>query len=178
MSVFRNVDQSGAVFFYMVQDPTVADISNAVFERESLTLYPLGVPDGSAGTNDYHLLGYETYYTVVGSNIRLYGDEYLQAKDSPVFVASGADGYRIQERKFGWEIADAFRATQSGLSLVAAEALFSDLESTAHAAANGLINIAWFRFNAIPVGKVSAAAKAPFNLMFEAHFNTFPRDRS
>ena len=66
-----------------------------------------------------------------------------------------------------------FMVAQAGLSIAAADALFTALEPTSHALSAGSLNIAYNRFNA---SSVDAATKTAFNPLFENFFRKFPRD--
>ena len=87
-------------------------------------------------------------------------------------------GILAKELEFCEFISTKLRAANSGLSIAAGDALFSELEHTSHAVSRGLVNIAWSRFNTTNDAIVTPAVKASFNALFEEFFAKFPRDLS
>lgn len=87
-------------------------------------------------------------------------------------------GILDKELEFCNFISERLRAANSGLSIAAGDALFTELEATSHAVSRGLVNIAWSRFNATDDLIVDPATKASFNLLFDEFFAKYPRDLS
>ena len=89
----------------------------------------------------------------------------------------GAD-ILAKELEFCEFISTQLRAANSGLSIAAGDAMFSELEHTSHAVSRGLVNIAWSRFNMTNDAIITPAVKASFNALFNEFFAKYPRDLS
>lgn len=83
-----------------------------------------------------------------------------------------------KELEFCEFVSERLRAANSGLSIAAGDALFTELEATSHAVSRGLVNIAWSRFNDTDDAIVTPVMKAQFNALFVEFFDKYPRDLS
>ncbi len=119
--------------------------------------------------------------TPVGESVVQYEDDNeLRAALGLTMFNSGVMGQGIldKELEFCEFISERLRSANSGLSIAAGDALFSELEATSHAVSRGLVNIAWSRFNMTNDAIVPPAMKAPFNALFNEFFAKYPRDLS
>jgi len=106
-------------------------------------------------------------------------EDFRAALGLPVFTGGETSDLMLQkELEFCELISNKFRVANNGLSIVAGEVLFGELEPASHAISRGLVNIAWSRFNATNDAVVTPVMKAQFNALFDDFFEKFPRDRS
>jgi len=117
----------------------------------------------------------------VGETVVKYNDDTeLRAALGLTIFNGGIMGQGIldKELEFCEFVSERLRAANSGLSIAAGDALFTELEATSHAVSRGLVNIAWSRFNLTNDAIVPPSMKAPFNALFDEFFAKYPRDLS
>ncbi len=155
--------------YYIVKNMTSL---NGAYLIKSGTL-----PDGTG----YDLVKSSTGAVPAGDTVTMYNDaDECRAALGLTMFNDGVMGQGIldKELEFCGFISERLRSANSGLSIAAGDALFTELEATSHAVSRGLVNIAWSRFNATADAIVPPEMKAPFNLLFDEFFTKYPRDLS
>lgn len=104
--------------------------------------------------------------------------EYKANLASVSFGGDNGGEFRNVELKFAEDLATYFAVLQSGLPIVQADVLFTELEKASHRISRGQVTLAHYQFNLTDDAIVTPTIKVLINNKFDEHFNKIPRSLS